>query len=527
MKRDDLVHGAVPVIAAAFLILAYFTIKHALHVATLGGLAAALFLFCLPAAARRDMAGRCLFIVVGMPIIGWSFTNPWLLYLVMCLWVPMVALRIDKIVPVYLFSLLMLPGLDSTAAIGALKLFDFGVHDALAIGAAIALFLNPAKARSNWLIDLPACALLLLLAAALARDTSFSNFLRSSSNVILDLGLPYYIVSRGIRTMKECRAILLWLGCGGTVLSAILFYEFIRFWPIYNELYVNYELSTLLLVKSRGGFLRAGGPFVESTSAAMILAICVLALSLCRNQFRTRWYFFAAMAFCCVGLVAPQSRGAWVGLFFAMAAAEIYRRRYFQLSVGAVVVAAGIALIAVGAQFSSSFSESIGLSGNSSDTSDYRRLLLMRGLQEFSNSPLIGFSLPEAQWRLHDLIQGEGIVDFVNSYVWIMMISGIVGLAVFIWAFVFFIIRSLAFRPSRRKRYDDAEVPAFIFSSLVMMMEMLFFTSFGTRPAIFVFGLFGFSAAFLKIAHLRAHRRSPVVRLPETPAPVASAKAAY
>jgi F0F1-type ATP synthase assembly protein I len=42
-------------------------------------------------------------------------------------------------------------------------------------------------------------------------------------------------------------------------------------------------------------------------------------------------------------------------------------------------------------------------------------------------------------------------------------------------------------------------VATFLFACLAMLLEMLFFTSFGTRPAVFVFVIFGFSAALLEV----------------------------
>lgn len=45
--------------------------------------------------------------------------------------------------------------------------------------------------------------------------------------------------------------------------------------------------------------------------------------------------------------------------------------------------------------------------------------------------------------------------------------------------------------------YEMREAATFILASLGMTLEMLFFNSFGTRPAVFVFILFGLATAFL------------------------------
>lgn len=497
------------VVCGALLAEAYLNIKAAVHAATISAVAVGLFLLCLREMPRRVMAVRSLTIVIAMPIIAWTLPDVRLLYAVMFIWVPLVGGRLNQVVPVYLFSLLLLPGLDTTVSLGSLKLFELGVHDSLAVGASFAVFLNRGKARPRLKWDVAALAVILLIGAAIARETSFSNFLRSSVNVLLDLGLPYYIVSRGMRSIEDLRAAILWLGCGAVTLSAILVYEAWKSWPIYNELYGSYGLSTLLLVKSRGGFLRSGGPFVESTSAAMVLTICILALWLSRDYFRSSRHHLLLFAVALVGLSAPQSRGAWVGLCLALGFADVCRARYVQLARKTILIGVTGAILLSAAQFSPYLSETMGLSGGSSETSDYRRHLFDRGLQEFRHRPILGYSTPEIHDRLKDLRQGEGIIDFVNTYIWIMLISGGVGLAIFAGAFIFFLLNVWRFRRAGSGPPGTTEAATFICSCLAMLMEMLFFTSFGGRPAFFVFAMFGFGAAFLN-----AHRSAAASAVP-------------
>ena len=297
---------------------------------------------------------------------------------------------------------------------------------------------------------------------------------------------------------------MLWLACGGITLSAILIYETARAWPIYNQLYANYDVSTLLIVKARGGVLRSGGPFVEPTSAAMVLATCILALWLSRDYFRSRWQSMLLFAVALIGLSAPQSRGAWLGLLTAMAMVLAFRGRFAQLVRSTIVIGATGSMLILAAQFSPYLSETLGLSGGSSETSQYRRLLFDRGIEEFWHSPVWGYSMPEVTRRLSDLRQGEGIVDFVNTYIWILLISGAIGTLIFVGAFVNFLLRMLKFRRPAGDDNSGVIAASFIFAGLAMPMEMLFFTSFGGRPGFFVFVMFGFAAAFITIGEREA-----------------------
>lgn len=477
-------------------------IKPALHAAVVSAGGFILFALCLLRVHRSGMA-RQLCLIIAMPIIAWVMPNLHVLYVVMLVWVPLWARRAGHVVPVYLLSLMLLPALDTDLALGALKLFEFGVHDGLAIGAAVAIFLALDKAKPPRLYDHVVTGTVLMIALALSREASLSHMLRTCFAVSLDLALPYYILSRGVRNLDELGRAIRTLASAGAAVGALLIYEAWRVWPVYNALYTQHGVQTLLLVKSRGGWMRSGGPFVEPTSAAMVMAMCIIALWLARDNFRTRAHFWLMFVISVVGLSAPQSRGAWIGLLLALVAADFFRRHYLALVKKSVVLAiAGLGALTV-ATFSSSVSESLGQSGGSVETSEYRRLLFQRGMEEFRNSPIIGFSPAELKRRLGELQQGEGIIDFVNTYIWIMLIAGGIGLAVFVGCFLYSLAslmraRAVAFE-SRPGEYSAT----FIFATTVMLMEMFFFTSFGGRPAFLTFAVFGMTAALTAACRVR------------------------
>jgi hypothetical protein len=497
--RFGVLYGFIAIVALGLFAQAYMTIKPALHVAVVSSMAIGLLLVSLREPQRKAIGAPALFMAITMPVIAWSLTNIWLLFAAMLILVPLVARQFHQIVPVYLFSMLLLPALDTPVMIGGLKLVDISVHDTLAIGATAAIWFNPRKARPLIQYDVTACSVILLLAAAFARETSFSNHVRSSLNVLIDLGLPYYIASRGIKSIDDLRAGVLWMGTGAMALAGILIYELWRVWPVYNMLYGNYSLPSLLMVKARGGYLRASGPFVEPTSVAMVLAICVLALWLSRHYFRSPRFHLLCMSVAVFGLFAPQSRGAWVGLLLAIGISEAFKGNHVRLARKVIVLGIAGAGVLLVAQSSPKLSESLGLSGESTQTSDYRKMLFNRGVEEFVKRPVLGASVPRLLATMTDLRQGEGMVDFVNTYIWIALISGIVGLIIFIGAFLFFMVMIWQRRRRLLAWAGAGEVATFLFACLAMLLEMLFFTSFGTRPAVFVFVIFGFSAALLEV----------------------------
>lgn len=486
-------------LAGSLLVEAYVTIKPALHVAAVSMAAVMVFVACLKEEYRQPIFWRAMIAAAVMPIIAWSLTNIWLLFAFVGIGLPLIARTRETIVSMYLFSLLLLPALDTPTIVGPLKLFDFSVHDALAVGATIGILRCKDRASPSIHCDAAVCIILLILGMALARGTSISHFMRESLNVIIDLGLPYFIVSRGLRSMRDMRLAMMWMAAGAVTLSAILAYEVVKNWAIYSELYRNYDLPTQFLIKERAGQLRAGGPFVEPTSAAMVLGQCALALWLSRSVFRSKISHLLLFAFTLYGLSAPQSRGAWIGLFVALMAADTFRGKYSRLFEKAVIIGLACGGLFLAAHFSTEVAQSIGLAGDSSDTSDYRRRLLARGMEEFWKNPVMGYSTPQLLIQMHDLRQGEGIVDFVNTYLWIALISGIGGLLIFIRTFFFFMYEMWKSVRIGAGVEGGREAATFVFAALCMVMEMLFFTSFGTRPAIYLFALFGFGAAYVGV----------------------------
>lgn len=486
---------------------AYFVIKPALFVVILSGIALSIFYACLRREWRTQLGWAPALVAVALPLLAWSLPNVWLLYAAMALVVPVAARRDAQIAPLYLFALLLLPGLDTVIVIGTLKLFDCGVHDMLGIGALARLALAARRTPVAVRFDLPAAALITLLVFAIARDTSMTNALRVAITMLLDCAMPYYILSRAVSRPEDVKRCMVHLAAAAAILAVVLLYEVRTSWPVYNGLYNAYGLNLILLVKQRGGYLRSGGPFLESTSVAMVMAWCILAAWLARFAFRTRLSHRVVLGLLLVGLTAPQSRGAWIGLLLGTIVADLYRGRIAAIAGRLAGVAALGAVMVALAPAVPYLANMLGKSAETASTVDYRARLLTRGMEEYWKSPLIGYSQPEVLSRLADMRQGEGIIDFVNTYLFFALVSGATGVVCFIAAFVFYIRGMLRFRGALGRADRSLAVPAFLVAGLVMPMEMLVFTSFGGRCEVMVFVLFGLAAAQMAFVQPPYRRR--------------------
>lgn len=476
---------AVALIGPAILYV-YLNARAGLFVAIISAASLLFFYACLTAQSRRSMGMTPFVLAVALPLTAWTLPVWELLTLLMLLLVPMLARRGGQVAPIYLAALLLLPALDRTIMLGAVKAFDFGLHDALACGAAAALLIHPGwRPATRLTLDLPILALMGLFVFAFGRDTSATNGLRLVANVGLDCGVPYYIVSRSLRTREDIERCMLYLAATAIVLSSILLFEVWTTWPIYNVLYDRFGVDMVLIVKNRGGLLRAGGPFLESTSVAMVLLFCFLAAWPLRHAFRSLLHHRAVLALLLVGLAAPQSRNAWLGLLLGMTWMDLYRRRMGRAVLR--VAAAGLAylgLTSIG-QANHEIAETIGLAGTSADTVDYRRRLLERGLEELWHRPVLGYARDELLARLDDMKQGEEIIDFVNMHLYVALSAGLAGLAIFNGVFAFY-----AWQAWRgRSRGADA-AGAFAFAAIATPPFMLLLTSLGGRVQVFVMVFF-------------------------------------
>lgn len=487
----------------------FVTAKPAFYGAGASTAAVLCFVRCLQGPLRRDMAMRAVLITFFMPAVAWLLPNVWMLYFVMLMWVPVFASRPDQIAGVYLHSLLLLPNLDQSVDLAGIKLFDIGVHDMLALGAVVAIVMASGRTGAgagprigrgdDWRVGL----VLLVMIFASSRETSFTHVLRTTLNIGFDYGMPYYILSRGLRDVGSMRSAMRWFACSGIALSGILVFEMWQNWPIYNELYWHYDVPKLLAVKVRGVFMRPGGPFNEPTSIALVMALCLLALWLIRDDFRTRMQHRLLCLALFLGVSAPQSRNAWVALALAVLLADMFLGRWSALVRKVAPTAAALTMILAVASIYPSFSDSLGLSGQASETADYRRALFDRGIEELADSPVIGFSRTALEIRLDDMRQGEGIIDYVNTYLWFALVAGVIGLAVFVWNLL--VPLAYLWRLRRAGIVSVTAVPAaFVFGSLAALSATLFFTFFATRMAYLTIGFMGFAAAIRAVSRRSA-----------------------
>jgi hypothetical protein len=462
-------------------------LKNLIFVESLILIGSMLFWMASTRATRRDI-GFLPGIVFGA-LTAIAFLSPQLIiaHIAIAL-VPLVLgrtkLKVGLVVAAGMFAL---PPLPSHVEVGGAWLFAWTMQSTLGLSGLIALLIAPGRlAKAPPWADVATIIVVLVLTVIDARGGPVTGYFRQFANYVFVYIIPIFIITRSARNAVEWRSMLTTMAGVGLILSVIVLYETRSTWPLYATLSPHYGIETYgVIVKWRGGLMRAFGPLEEATALGCVLVICFTAALAARRSFISNLHYIGVVSVIAVGTLAPQSRGGMIGIAVAFVVSSFYRRGVgsgVQLALAATLLSGAYALAmaigSVGTQISTSLAEARG-------TVDYRAELLRRGLQEYWKNPIFGDSNVNVIARMQDLVQGEHIVDFVNSYLYFALFSGAIGLILFCAAFLLPMGRLIQIRRQLPPLSAERDVAGFCMTILVSAAVMLAFTSYLQRPSIF------------------------------------------
>ena len=334
------------------------------------------------------------------------------------------------------------------------------------------------------------------------RGTSVTNMARVACQRSIDYLIPYWVVTRSLRSHRDMKVLIVYMIAAGCALSSLMLLESVRGWTFFREIVARYGFDARWdLVKWRNGMLRASGPFLEPTSMAFGLVFIALAAWQFRSLFSSRMHRYAVVAFICVGIFTCQSRNAYLGLGLGLIAAEAFRR--FGTPRGRwLLPIIGMALVLAPISYFVARGPDIGGEGDTASTAIYRSQLLNRGLEEARKHPIVGANIDAVTDSLEDLRQGEHIIDFVNTYIYVLLLSGGIGLIIFIsmLAYGVYVPTKLS-RLNLAHRMDSSSVDmlSYIYAMSLVMLQMLFFTFFGGRITVLIFTMIGLAGCAGKL----------------------------
>lgn len=303
----------------------------------------------------------------------------------------------------------------------------------LLLPAAVVLLQQRASLRlgSTWPDKL--LLLYLLLAGALQlREDNLTTTLRGCFYLFTDVFLPYYVASRSLRTLEDFKHALAGLLVASALLGTLAMFEVLRHWNLYaalqNAMGFQVRIGGYL---AREHMLRAAVSTGQPIPLGLVMMTAIGAFFFLRES-ATRWQRTLGWMVLAGGLAASLSRGPWVGTVFALvvflALGPKPVKHLLGLGLMGVLALPVLSLFPAGRKVL----DLLPFIGNVEEFNiTYRQRLLENAWIVIERNFWLGsvdyLQTPE----MLSMIQGQGIIDIVNTYVGVALDHGMVGLGLF------------------------------------------------------------------------------------------------
>lgn len=289
------------------------------------------------------------------------------------------------------------------------------------------------KLRTDkWLLGYALLSVLLFL-----RETTVTDTLRQAVYAFLDIVLPYYVISRLLPTTKKFREALLTFVIAGMIIALIGVFETKRHWLLYapwaHVLDLNREMTGYL---ARDNLLRACASLGQPIALGYAVMVATGFYLFIQKSMTNKWSRRLGLALLLGGLVAPLSRGPWVGalimfvVFLATGPAAI--KRVATLALAGILALPVLAALPGGERVINLIPF---LGKTEAVNVEYRDQLIHNAGIVIRRSPMLGsvdyMDTPEMQ----AMRNGNHQIDVVNSYIGIALEKGLVGLGLFVGVF--------------------------------------------------------------------------------------------
>ncbi len=280
---------------------------------------------------------------------------------------------------------------------------------------------------------------ILLIGGLLFRDDNHTNAARLALLLVIDVLIPYFVISRTIKSVTDFNRLLLILMFALALLSAEAVMESIRHWELYNS--VGERLIGERVFRfsgERAGILRARAIFLSPIILGYVMVLLLALLFYLKPYFTKKMGFYCLVGLAGMALVVSFSRGVWVGavlflIVHALIANGIARSMVYVLS-GSLVGFLALNMTAFGQRIL----DLLPFFGGKArvDTFDYRARLLENGIKVIERNPWLGDHYYLESPEMQAMRQGQGIIDTVNVFLSVAMRNGLIGLFLFVMIFI-------------------------------------------------------------------------------------------
>ncbi|MBK5354664.1 O-antigen ligase family protein [Pseudomonas sp. TH41] len=278
---------------------------------------------------------------------------------------------------------------------------------------------------------------ILLTSVLYLRETTVTDTLRQTLYLFIEVFLPYYVASRALKNLSDFKDALFGFVLAAMVLSLIGLFEFSRSWLLYNALTDAMGMQWDIGYLSRGGSLRASVTTGQAIALGYVISVAIGFYLYLQEDVRSRLQRSLGALLLAGGLFAPLSRGPWIGaatmivVFIGTGRKAV--KRLMLLAVAAVLALPLLAIVP-GGQKVLDLLPFIGTVEVENIT--YRQRLIDNAVIVIQRNPWLGSFDYRNTPEMQSLIQGQGIIDIVNTYIGLALSVGLIGLALFVAFFV-------------------------------------------------------------------------------------------
>ncbi|MHB1140958.1 MAG: O-antigen ligase family protein [Sulfuricaulis sp.] len=356
-------------------------------------------------------------------------------------------------------------------------------------------------------------AYIFLIVALQLRDTTVTDTARQAFYMFIDVFLPYFVISRSLKSVESFRTALLSFVLAAMVNALIAVFETFRYWPLYHSVLIALGLD-IAYGGNFGAYILRDGMLRATATAGQPIALGYLMVTgaglylFLQRSIRQRLIRWLGMALLAAGLIASLSRGPWVGavallvIFLATGRYAVPRLTGFAL---AAVFAFSVIAVLPGGEKVINLLPFIGTTEKG--TIEGRQQLLTASIDVIMRNPLFGsvnyLEAPEMQ----SMRTGLGIIDIVNSYLQVALKSGLVGLGLFVGFFALTLLGIYrAMRSVRDRGSEERLLGQALLATLLTILVIIFTVSSITVIPVIYWSVAGLGVAYAQI--IRSSRLS-------------------
>ena len=350
----------------------------------------------------------------------------------------------------------------------------------------------------------------IMISVRMFRGPSFTEATRQAFLCVLDIFLPYYVITRLHQNSKDIKKTFTCISYTAVLLALIGFLEKVKSWRLYGGFNDALHLppSSESVYLYREGSLRVSASLGHPIAFGYFLAIGIGILFYLKAIYpKKEIIFYGLLGIFFSTLFFTVSRGPWVGCAVILLVLLLFRpRQICSFILIAFLIFGFSAPLLLKADTVKHFVNLLPFAkGDNQSTIDYRIDLLRNSIEVIKMHPWFGSPDYLQAEQMEEMRQGQGIIDVVNTYITVALSVGLTGLvlfaAIFIAAIAEVFVCTLALM--RRGQEECALIGQTLLAILAGIVVILGTVSSIAFIPIYYWAMIALSSAYIRISQER------------------------